>query len=153
LIKNIEEYSGGNNTDACNQRITKDCYEEKLKEYNKRQEEITEQLNKITKSDENYYITMGYVFQLAQHAYDLFLCSEMEERRQIINLVFVSMNGEKLEYTMYETFELLRNLDECTAWGQLLDQFLNLEIDFTINFQNIEKLLITNTLSQLKFTN
>lgn len=92
-----------------------------MKEYNKRQEEITEQLNKITKSDENYYITMGYVFQLAQHAYDLFLGSEMEERRQIINLVFqnIKMNGEKLEYTMDEAFELLRNLDDCTIWGSL----------------------------------
>lgn len=62
---------------------------------------------------------MGYVFQLAHSAYDLFWCSEMEERRQIINLVFqnVKMNGEKLEYTMDEAFELLRNLDDCTIWG------------------------------------
>lgn len=87
---------------------------------------------------------MGYVFQLAHSAYDLFLCSEMEERRQIINLVFqnASMNGEKLNYTIAEPFNLLQNLGERPKWGQLLDLFMNREIELKVNINILKSLML-----------
>jgi len=148
-FKNLDGRKSKMYDDYLDKSITRDFYESKWKEYNSRQDEITDQLSKLTKSDESYYITMGYVFQLAQSALDLFVGSEMEERRQIINLVFqnASMNGDKLVYTMAEPFNLLQNLDESTIWGSLLDIFrtnyLTLSFNISIEqfksfFQNFE---------------
>lgn len=90
-----------------------------MKAYNKRQEEITAQLAKLINSDENFYITMGYIFELARQAYNLFLSSEMEERRQIINLVFqnLSLNQGNLEYTMNKPFDSIFKTGGSLKWG------------------------------------
>lgn len=68
----------------------------------------------------------------------------MEERRQIVNLVFqnASMNGEKLSYTIAEPFNLLQNLGERPKWGQLLDLFMNREIELKVNINILKSLML-----------
>ena len=52
----------------------------------------------LQKAEDNYYLTVNYLLQLANKAYDLFESSEIEQKRQIIKLVFQNLNldGKKL---------------------------------------------------------
>lgn len=42
-------------------------------------------------AEDNYYITAKYILDLASRAYDLFVSSEVEERRQLIKLILQNL--------------------------------------------------------------
>jgi hypothetical protein len=48
----------------------------------------------LQEAEDNYYITVKYLLELANRAYDLFKSSEVEERRQLIKLVLSNLRVE-----------------------------------------------------------
>ena len=44
-------------------------------------------MDKLQTADEEYYITANYILSLANRAYDLFLSSEPDIKRQLLKLV------------------------------------------------------------------
>ena len=67
--------------------ITKDDYDKKLKSLKERQYELNLQLEEHTRADENYYITVSNVFNLAKNALGLFQSSEVPEKRALLNFL------------------------------------------------------------------
>lgn len=125
-VKNLqEEYSRIENKkmrmydDYLERSITREMYDAKLKEFTDRQSEINGHMQRLNRSEEEYLITMGYLFQLAANAHELFKCSGMHEKRQLINMVIpnATVNGEKLVYTMVYPFSLFRKQGSCLQWG------------------------------------
>lgn len=83
-------------------------------EYNKFDTRLKEKLDdlelsqsKLHQAENQYYITVSYLLTLASRAYDLFKGSEIEERRQLIKLLFQNckLNGEKLEFDLINPYD------------------------------------------------
>lgn len=57
-------------------------------------------------------------FQILSKAYELFEVSKIEQKRRLINFIFLNLrlNGEKLEYTLQKPFNLIVNLDSHPSW-------------------------------------
>ena len=82
------------------QSITKDFYDNKLKEMKQKQYDINIQLENHTRADENYYITASTVLNLAKNALSLFESSEVLEKRAMLNFILQNCvaSGKKLEF-------------------------------------------------------
>lgn len=48
----------------------------------------------LQEAEDNYYITAKYLLELANRAYDLFIISEVEERRQLMKLTRSNLRVE-----------------------------------------------------------
>jgi hypothetical protein len=44
---------------------------------------MVQKIERLSGADEEYYVTSEYLLQLANRAYDLFMSSEAEEKRQL----------------------------------------------------------------------
>ncbi|MFC2066819.1 recombinase family protein [Chloroflexota bacterium] len=91
--------------------ITESMYDKKRKEYRAKQKEISDKLARLSIADEEYYVTSEYLLQLANRAYDLFMSSEAEEKRQLLQMTLQNLKlvGKKVE------FELVKPFDEVFA--------------------------------------
>lgn len=98
--------------------ITKSMYDEKMQECLQRQHELVSQLEGQTKADENYYVTVSYLLELVSRAYDLFMSSDVEQKRRLMSFLFTNlkMEGSKLSYSLKTPFHLLPNLANRQEW-------------------------------------
>ena len=63
----------------------------------------------LQEAEDNYYITAKYILDLANRAYDLFLSSELDEKRQLIKLVLKNFNldGKTVRFEAIKPFDTL----------------------------------------------
>ncbi len=97
-------------------------YQEKIKEYKARQQEIISQMSRHVKADETFHLTANMVLSLAKRAREIFESSEVEEKRQLLNFVFqnLKLEGEKLVVELREPFNLIADTARCPmGWGRL----------------------------------
>jgi len=128
-------------------RITKDEYDKKLKEMKEKQHDIDMQLREHTSADENYYITVATVLNLAKRAKQLFMSSETDEKRAILNYLLQNCvaNGKKLEFTMRSPFNTileLANQPTVLPWLDALG---------TLNWGSIKSELQFSGISEFKY--
>lgn len=99
--------------------ITRDFYEAKLNQYETNLNKIEDKLSKVDETDKDFYVTAGYIVELAKHSRELFRCSEYEERRLLIKTVLTNAtwNGENLSYNYLEPFNLLAEMNESLLLG------------------------------------
>ena len=95
--------------------ITHDIYTKKINEYQERKQEIIDEMQKYQNADENYYITINTVLNLAQRAYEIFERSEIDEKRQFLNSLFLNMQlkRKKLVFKVRKPFDTLAKYDKC----------------------------------------
>jgi len=107
------------------QSITKDFYDNKLKEMKQKQYDINIQLENHTRADENYYITASTVLNLAKNALSLFESSEVLEKRAMLNFLLQNCvaNGKKLEFDLRSPFNHILNFANQPTWLALLNDF------------------------------
>ena len=88
-------------------RITQSDYNKKREEFRAKQKGISDKITKLGFADEEYYLTSEYLLQLANRAYDLFLSSEAEEKRQLLKLTLqnLKLEGKKVEFELVEPFD------------------------------------------------
>jgi len=99
--------------------ITRDFYEAKLNQYETDLNKIEDKLIKVDEIDKDFYVTAGYIVELAKHSRELFRCSEYEERRLLIKTVLTNAtwNGENLSYDYLEPFNLLAEMNDSLLLG------------------------------------
>jgi hypothetical protein len=68
--------------------IDEKMYLEKFRDYKVGQVEITEQITRHKKADQNFYMTANIVMNLATRTRQIFESSEVDEKRQLLNLMF-----------------------------------------------------------------
>jgi len=75
-------------------------------------------LEQLNEAEDNYYITSKYILSLVNRAYELFISSEVEQRRQLINLVLSNLRveGEKVLYDALKPFDLILNATDRKQW-------------------------------------
>ncbi len=67
--------------------VTANGYDKLYKEFRTKIEEIDTKLSNLQKAEDNYYLTVNYLLQLTNRAYDLFLSSEIEEKRKLLKIL------------------------------------------------------------------
>lgn len=108
--------------DKLDELIDEQMYQEKIKEYKARQQEIISQMSRHVKADETFHLTANMVLHLARRAREIFESSEVEEKRQLLNFVFqnLKLEGEKLVVELREPFNLIADTAKCPmGWGRL----------------------------------
>lgn len=99
--------------------IDEKLYLEKVREYKTRQLEITEEMKNHEKADQNFYVTANMVLNLAARARKIFESSEVDEKRQLLSLVFqnLQLRGVNLSVSVQEPFlTMLDCKDHPTNW-------------------------------------
>lgn len=99
-------------------RITDDKFDKNSKELEDSRIKINLEKEKYQNADKAFKHGTITAFQLLSKAYELFEGSKIEQKRRLINFVFLNLklNGEKLEYTLRKPFDLVVNLDSHPLW-------------------------------------
>jgi site-specific DNA recombinase len=73
----------------------------------------------LQNAQDNYYITANYILELSKRAYKLILSSEMEDRRQLLKLVFQNLNidGKKVCIVAQKPFDTIFKCANSLSWG------------------------------------
>ena len=102
-------------------------YNKKLKEFRAKQKEISGKIASLGIADEEYYLTSEYLLQLANRAYDLFVSSEAEEKRQLLLLTLqnLELDGKKVNFELVKPFDKVFACSNSQSW--LPDEDSNLE--------------------------
>ena len=104
-------------------RITQEEYDNHRKKWRSKQDEYRDKLGKLQQADEQYYISASLLLQLASRSKELFLGSEPDEKREIVQLIFQNLflNQGKLEYIMNKPFDNIFKSAKGLKWGEQRD--------------------------------
>lgn len=99
-------------------RITESDYDRFYQKLKDEAADIAIRFEQIQEADQDYYITAKYVLELLTRAHDLFVSSEVEERRQLIKLVLSNLRieGENLLYELNKPFDVVLNHAKSLFW-------------------------------------
>jgi hypothetical protein len=102
-------------------------------------------LDQLQEAEDNYYLTAKYVLELVNRAYDLFISSEVEEKRQLIKLILsnVRLVDENIVYDAQKPFNLILKTADSKLWRPTRDQFLNGNMILGVNLQHIQTVFST----------
>ncbi len=100
------------------QSITQDIYDAKQQSFKQRQYEIHQELGAHHRADDSYRVTVSTLISVASRAYELFMSSKNEQKRQLINFMFsnLQLEGDKLRYTLRSPFHLMTNVSGYENW-------------------------------------
>ncbi|MGB4966515.1 MAG: recombinase family protein, partial [Microgenomates group bacterium] len=104
-------------------RITNDIYDKKFNELQTAQGKIKSKLNNLHYADKDYFITASYLLDLANRAHELFVSSEMEQKRQLITLVFqnLKLEGRTVRYDYVKPFDQIFFYADRNLWLPRVD--------------------------------
>lgn len=79
---------------------------------------ITIRVEQLQEAEDNYFITAKYVLELVNRAYELFLGSEVEEKRQLIKLVLSNLrvDDENVVWDVQKPFDLFLKATDSNQW-------------------------------------
>jgi hypothetical protein len=95
--------------DKLDGKISEEFYERKFRQYSKEKEEIESAIKRHEKANLKYYKLGLNLYELSQRAKEIYQKAKLEEKRQLIKLVFkeLSLKGNNLIFTYTKPFELL----------------------------------------------
>lgn len=104
--------------DKLDGRITDDQYDKFFQQFRDKIAEIDASLSMLQDAEDSYYITAKYVLELANRAYDLFISSEVEERRQLVKLTLSNLRveGGSLCYDAVKPFDTILSFSNSQSW-------------------------------------
>lgn len=87
--------------------------------------DVTIRLERLKDAEDNYYITAKHMLDLTTRAFDLFMSSEVDEKRQLIKLVLSNLRieNENVLYDVQKPFDLIIN---CTERQLLKNKFTSI---------------------------
>ena len=97
-------------------RITKEMFNEKLKEIKENQATVLEKIQRYTNADEKFYLTANTLLSLAKRAKELFVSSEVEEKRQLLNFLLQNLvlDGKNLKFELKTPFDRVLEANQCS---------------------------------------
>jgi len=95
--------------DKLDGKISEEFYERKFKQYSREKEEIESAIKRHERANLKYYELGLNLYELSQRAKEIYLKARLEEKRQLMKLVFKALflNGNKLAFTYTKPFELI----------------------------------------------
>lgn len=106
-------------------RITDDNYDRFYQPLRDQISDYDTRLALLQEAEDNYYITAKYLLELANRAYELFVSSEVTERRQLIKLVLSNLRveGKTVRYDALKPFNEILNCSDRQLWLARWDDF------------------------------
>lgn len=88
-------------------------------------------------------MTVNYLLQLANRAYELFESSEMEQKRQLLKLIpqNLTLEGRIVRYDAIKPFDTILNFADNKLWLPLVDMFRNKEIELGYSLEMLTVLI------------
>lgn len=104
--------------DRLDGRITDDEYDKFYQSFREHIAEIDTRMGILQEAEDNYYITVKYLLELANRAYELFERSEVEERRQLLKLVLQNLrvDGKTVRYDAIKPFDTIIKYADNQLW-------------------------------------
>lgn len=83
-------------------KITLETYDTKVKELKQRQVDILKKMEEHERADENYYIQMGRLLELASRAHELFTRSKVDQKRRLLQSLLsnLTLSGKNLSTSL-----------------------------------------------------
>ena len=105
--------------DKCAGSITQKEYDKFRKKWRDEQYKHERKIKQILEADEGYYVTATYLLKIASRAKELFLGSEPEEKRVLIQTTLqnLRMKDGLLLYDWKKPFDSIAKSKECNTWG------------------------------------
>ncbi|MBY0110020.1 MAG: recombinase family protein [Candidatus Babeliaceae bacterium] len=99
-------------------RITEADYDRFYQSFCEQRDDINSRIGKLQQAENNYYITAKHILGITSKAHELFIGSEVEEKRQLIKLVLLNLRieGENIEYIAQKPFDLILKCSDDQVW-------------------------------------
>ncbi len=99
-------------------RITESAYDKFYQQFRDDLDNINVRLAKLQEAENNYYIITKRLLELTSKAHDLFIGSEVDEKRQLISLVLsnLQISGENIVYNVVKPFDAIMKSNDCQVW-------------------------------------
>lgn len=99
-------------------RITESEYDRFYQSLRAQATDLSIQIARLQEAEDNYYIVSKHLLNVASRAYDVFLSSEVDEKRQLIKLVLsnLRLDAEKLVWDAHKPFDLLLKCANDRLW-------------------------------------
>lgn len=119
--------------DRLSGRISEEMYDHHAAQLDKRRHDVAMSLQGLEEDNEEYYVTAKLLLEVAHEAYDLFISSNVEERRILISLVLwnLKFDGKNVLCDVQKPFDKIIESNDRQEWCTLLDVFMNRQLDFT----------------------
>ncbi len=100
-------------------RIAPDKYDEVVKTLTKRQEQLNDKLEILTKGNKDVLLTCSYLLDLANRAEELFKCADNGQRSKLLGFLLsnLQLNDKKLTFTVNFPYKQLIELNEKAPEG------------------------------------
>jgi site-specific DNA recombinase len=105
--------------DRLDGRITAERYDELATNLERRQQDLNDQLVKLTSGNKSFLVSESYLLDLCQRAASLFDCSNYELRQQLLSFMFsnIELNDQKLSYKLNDPFRRVVKLNKLASKG------------------------------------
>ena len=109
--------------DRLDEKITRDFYERKVKQYSEEKERITEAIRKHSQASSKYFELGMSIYELSQRAKEVYQELNLERKRRLIGLVFdnLFLDEGKLSFTYTKPFETLARAVKATNGPKVLN--------------------------------
>lgn len=96
--------------------ITTEMFNKKLKEIKEKQAEILEKIQRYSNADEKFYLTANMMLNLAKRAKEVFIGSEVDHKRQILNFLLQNLilDGKRLKFELKTPFNWVLEANKCS---------------------------------------
>lgn len=103
--------------------ITLERYESVVNKLKAKQSDLNAQMQDHNEADRQFLITSSYLFELANKAEELFVNSEVGQKRQLVNFVLsnLSLDGKKLVWKYKKPFDMMALCTKSSNWLPELD--------------------------------
>ncbi|KXK10194.1 MAG: hypothetical protein UZ22_OP11002000926 [Microgenomates bacterium OLB23] len=98
----------------------------KFNELQPSQDKIKSKINNLHYPDKDYFITASYLLDLANRAHELFISSEMKQKRQLIKMVFqnLRLEGRTIRYDYAKPFDQVFFYVDCKSWLTTIEEVI-----------------------------
>lgn len=109
--------------DKCDGSITQSQYDQYRIKWRSQQKLHERKLARLNQADEQYYITISYLLQIAARGKELFMAAEPSEKRELIGLLGQNLllDGKTVHIDLYKPFDTLALCATQSVWLRGLD--------------------------------
>ena len=99
-------------------RITDNQYDKFYQSFKEQLDNVNSKLTELESADETYFMTTKKVLQLSTRVHDLFVSSEVEEKRHLINLALLNLkiDGDNVLCDAHKPFDLILKSSDQQVW-------------------------------------
>ncbi len=99
-------------------RITESDYDKFYQDFKLQLDDLNSKITQLQAADDNYDILIKHVLELTNRAYDLFVGSEVDEKRQLLKFLLqnLRLDGKNIVYDAQKPFNLIVESSDRLEW-------------------------------------